>query len=248
MAIIHPDCLSSFLHHVNVDRLFALWDAINPNQSFTSLNDGFGTYTINPNTLETVSTPLKPFSSDDIGQWYTSTTSRSTSTFGYTYPEIDDWNQTPSQLQSNCTAAVNNMYNPGGTFGKRAMTKGRGLLPGQQTIDWSVEISVNKLDLQGERFMIHMFLEDIPQDHQQWPGVSFGTIPIFPPPFTGDGPYPEILMYSEVSLEKGLANAGCDAENIDSVKQYLTSHMKWAIQKVAFHMVPVSREIFLTLM
>src|SRR5450756_1550021 len=89
----------SWLHHANVDRIFALWQAVFPNQYLTPMSEGPGTFALAPGTLDTQYTPLEPFSSNGRGQFYTSASSWKTSTFGYTYPEIQDWNQTPAQLK-----------------------------------------------------------------------------------------------------------------------------------------------------
>jgi len=142
----------SWLHHANVDRLFALWQSIYYNQYLTQMPEGQGTFTIPPGTQDTMNTLLEPFSSNGRGQFYTSSTAWKMNTFGYTYPEIQDWNQTPSQLQSNVIAAVNKMYNPQSTPTKRAAT------PGGLAKEWSVGLSVSKYDLEGERFIIRVFL------------------------------------------------------------------------------------------
>lgn len=61
-------------------------------------------------------TALTPFHSDHTGTLYNSQTARYTSTFGYTYPEIIDWNVTPTQLSSNVRRSLNALLNPTGTI------------------------------------------------------------------------------------------------------------------------------------
>lgn len=56
---------------------------------------------------------LYPFRASDYeDDFWTSASVRSTATFGYTYPEIVDWDVDQQTLQNNVRAAVNNLYNP----------------------------------------------------------------------------------------------------------------------------------------
>jgi tyrosinase len=152
------------------------------------------------------------------------------STFGYTYPEIQDWSQTLPQLKSNVTAAINRMYKPQGTSTKRVAT------PGEQTKEWSINLGVNKYDLQGERFIIRIFLGPVPENPKDWPLSSncVGSFPIFLPPHSSTGPYPTITAYSEIYLTKGLAENGIDGSNVEAVEKWLKSNLCWRVQKV-FH-------------
>ena len=105
-----------WLHHANVDRLFAIWQAIYPNSYTTAEVDIEGTFTNAPGETEDVNTPLTPFHSDTLGTLYTSATVRSTRPFGYTYPEVVDWAVNATQLSSNTRTALNNLYNPSGSI------------------------------------------------------------------------------------------------------------------------------------
>lgn len=87
-----------------------------PDQYLKDSYDNYGTFSITPGTLDTTQTPLAPFTSNQRGQSYTSGSSRKLSTFRYTYPEIQDWNQSPAQLRANVTAQFNALYNPSGAF------------------------------------------------------------------------------------------------------------------------------------
>ena len=110
-----------WLHHANVDRLFAIWQAIYPSSYTTAEVDAEGTFTNAPGETEDVNTPLTPFHSDTLGTLYTSATVRSTRPFGYTYPEVVDWAVNATQLSSNTRAALNNLYNPSGSISTRSL-------------------------------------------------------------------------------------------------------------------------------
>ena len=114
-----------WLHHANVDRLFAIWQAIYPDSYTTAEADGFGTYTIAPGAIEDVNTPLTPFHSDNWGTLYTSATARSTRPFGYTYPEVVDWGINATHLAFNTRAAINKLYNPTGSISTRSLSNTR---------------------------------------------------------------------------------------------------------------------------
>lgn len=197
-----------------------------PNQFLTAMTEAFGTFAIPPGNNDTQWTSLEPFSSDDRGRFYTSASSWKTSTFGYTYPEIQDWNQTSAQLKSNVTAKFNRLYNPQG-HAKRTSVQGA------QTKEWSVALNVSKYDLQGERFIVRVFLGPIPENPEAWALSSgcMGSFPVFPPPHKGTELYPTMATYSEIDLTKGLENNGIDTANVEAVVNWLTSNMNWVVQK-----------------
>lgn len=76
------------------------------------MGDAYGTFVLAAGEVEDVNTPLYPFHrSNQSDDFWTSTTSRSTEAFGYTYPEIQDWGVDQATLQNNVRTAVNNLYN-----------------------------------------------------------------------------------------------------------------------------------------
>ncbi|RJE24069.1 hypothetical protein PHISCL_03605 [Aspergillus sclerotialis] len=84
-----------WLHHCNIDRIFALWQALNPTQWFeTGTVNDFFQHTIgmeDPKGIITPETPLRPFHRDTKGIAWTPTDARSTYDSGYTYPELQTW-------------------------------------------------------------------------------------------------------------------------------------------------------------
>ncbi|CAG8701000.1 15865_t:CDS:2, partial [Dentiscutata erythropus] len=82
-----------FLHHCNVDRFLAIWQAINPNAwivddaeaSFTE-----GTFTEEPLKKLTGKTNLTPFRRTETDFW-TSDEVRNIDQLGYTYPELQEY-------------------------------------------------------------------------------------------------------------------------------------------------------------
>ncbi|KAF8500075.1 hypothetical protein BU17DRAFT_72138 [Hysterangium stoloniferum] len=80
-----------WLHHVNVDRLFAIWQALNPDLYVTPLKNAAGTFTRKPGEIESsyyAESPLTPFRRTPEKFW-DSNGVRDTRVFRYTYPELE---------------------------------------------------------------------------------------------------------------------------------------------------------------
>ncbi|ETS78584.1 hypothetical protein PFICI_10646 [Pestalotiopsis fici W106-1] len=91
-----------WLHHTNVDRLFAIWQALHddPGNTATYVTPrpaAEGNFYTRAGSTESAATPLMPFvefpggSPTSGGTFWTSEGVRSTKTFGYVYPETQDW-------------------------------------------------------------------------------------------------------------------------------------------------------------
>ena len=83
---------------------------------------------------------MTPFHRAD-GEFHTAETARTIKAFGYTYPEIQDWDVEPEELQKRVRQQINDLYNrpgdQGPQHGKRSLSQHqrgqmhekRGLLP-----------------------------------------------------------------------------------------------------------------------
>ncbi|TDZ67999.1 Tyrosinase [Colletotrichum trifolii] len=86
-----------WLHHTNIDRLFAIWQAINdkPGDPLTYVTDkradaNWGNFVVKAGDWETINTPLAPFAragTKERQEFWTSAGVRYTDAFGYAYPE-----------------------------------------------------------------------------------------------------------------------------------------------------------------
>ncbi|WYZ36206.1 hypothetical protein EsH8_XI_000089 [Colletotrichum jinshuiense] len=107
------------LHHTNVDRLIAMWQAIHySNKMQTQTLRSNALFATAANTPITADSPLKPFYRDTSGNFHTGRTASDLKNFGYSYPEIIDWNQSQDALARQVTVSVNRLYGPGGTSTK----------------------------------------------------------------------------------------------------------------------------------
>ncbi|KAH8692093.1 tyrosinase [Talaromyces proteolyticus] len=120
-----------WMHHASIDRIFALWEVLNPDSYVEPMADAYGTFVIPAGGIEDVNTPLYPFHrSDDPNDWWTSVSSRSTRDFGYTYPEIQDWGVDQATLQNNVRTAINNLYNAPARMASTSRKQKRGAFDG----------------------------------------------------------------------------------------------------------------------
>lgn len=112
-----------WLHHCNVDRLFAIWQAIYPNSWIEPEETEMETATIKSGDILTGETQLKPFHKNAAGDFWTSTTSRDVTAFGYTYPEIQGG--TPASTRQ----AVNTLYgsSSAGKIARRSESEGNAM-------------------------------------------------------------------------------------------------------------------------
>ncbi|KAK5684305.1 hypothetical protein LTS10_004172 [Elasticomyces elasticus] len=93
-----------WLHHVMIDRSFALWQAINNDSYVEPMATVDQTFTMANGQVINVDSPLEPFHSNAAGDYWTSTSARSIRKLGYTYRDIGDGSV------STVKAAVNRLY------------------------------------------------------------------------------------------------------------------------------------------
>lgn len=103
-----------WLHHANVDRLFAMWQALYPDSYITSGQSGASTYTAPSGTTVDGNTGLTPFHADNAGNFWTADQVRNITTFKYTYPEFVETDGSPQAMMG----VVNQLYGNGATPAK----------------------------------------------------------------------------------------------------------------------------------
>ena len=114
-------CRLGFDHRRNIDRLFAIWQALHENdtdpQTFvTPRKAGMGDYSVPKYGLEDKDTPLYPFR-PDVNSWYLSTDVKRTEVFNYTYKETEGLKYPTSKKdRERLTADIANQYGPPWSF------------------------------------------------------------------------------------------------------------------------------------
>ena len=89
-----------WLHHCNIDRIFAMWQALGNTSYVEPGVTGVGNFSFPKGGIENVNTPLKPFWDKSGVNFWTSEGVQSTRTFGYDYLETQSWHfKTPAEFQ-----------------------------------------------------------------------------------------------------------------------------------------------------
>ncbi|OAA39531.1 tyrosinase 2 [Beauveria brongniartii RCEF 3172] len=102
------------LHHSNVDRLWAYWQAIYPEAStFNGRYQGLSRFNTLSGTMIGLDSPLQPFRQAANGDWHTSRSVNSIKTFGYTYQGLEEyWNKSETEVQQRVVELINSLYGP----------------------------------------------------------------------------------------------------------------------------------------
>jgi tyrosinase len=106
-----------WLHHCNIDRLFAMYQVVQPTLGNTLVTPGNINRPMaqwNAGEPKNSYTPLKPFTKNTNGDYFTSEDIRNTRVLGYVYPET---NGSPSA--NSVRATVNSLYGPSAPSRKR---------------------------------------------------------------------------------------------------------------------------------
>jgi tyrosinase len=161
---------------------------------------------------------------------YTSDTARALKNWGYTYPEICDWNQTQAQLTATVIAKVNALYNPSGSYSRRKRHP-RDMLSNTQ-YEWFVNIQVAKSDLRNSS-VIFIFLGDPPADTSVWKGTSNLVGSLFVSvPSNYSMRDNKRYTYGEVPLKEALSKVSLPDNSEATVAAYLKENLEWRIQRV----------------
>ena len=99
-----------WLHHCNVDRLFAMWQAVYPNSYGGHQIAPTSTWTVPKGSTQNANSPLTPFHREGGGFW-TTTDVRDWNIFHYTYPEFVNSDGSPSAIKR----LIKSLYSPNAT-------------------------------------------------------------------------------------------------------------------------------------
>ncbi|CAG8909691.1 unnamed protein product [Penicillium egyptiacum] len=163
--------------HINIDRIFALWQALNPDKWFEKAKvNAFFQETIGlPDGADiTPNTELRPFHKDTAGTLMKPKDIRWPYKLGYTYPELQTWNYKPEgytseSFISSLRQTVNDLY---GVSRKQLIDatnniKGVDYLEdGSKSLDYSFSIRYRKYALGGgEPFWIRIYISQDGKTH-----------------------------------------------------------------------------------
>lgn len=150
------------LHHANIDRLFAMWQVLNPNSYVVPTPATANTYNFKTGDPLTSQSNLTPFHNSG-GAFWNSDAARDIATFNYAYPETlggPGVNVTDQVLK-----AVNNLYGDKTTNGTDGNSVKRDVVVNHR--EWIVNLKSDKHALNGS-FFVHIFLGDFGSDSHNW--------------------------------------------------------------------------------
>lgn len=104
-----------FLHHAMVDRVFALWQILNPDSWVLPTPAALASYTTAAGDVQDSRTALTPFYKSFNGSFWNSDDVRDMSVFGYTYDDMTEFPSTSLYIANTTTQAqvavlINNLY------------------------------------------------------------------------------------------------------------------------------------------
>ncbi|KAF2019892.1 tyrosinase [Aaosphaeria arxii CBS 175.79] len=131
------------LHHCNVDRLYALYQALHPNQTFENATIGRnGNFVLENHAWVHGDTELKPFWDTRTSFW-TPNKARHTTALGYAYPETQPWAfESEGEYKVSVEESVERLYG-GSERGRLGVGRGlRGVVvDGEGGFEeWSLEV------------------------------------------------------------------------------------------------------------
>lgn len=232
-----------WLHHANVDRLFALWQAIRPGVQMTTKSPGTPTYAnvvINGLPADTTSTNLYPFKHKSGAYW----TSRdvpdvkSIWKYGYGFDELQCSfaSMTTEALREQVVKQVNTLYGPSTTVVplKRAVASPPSFSGVQNT--FIIRLNIDKSEIPGS-WTSHFFLGPPPSSNVLDFAVAknrigtisqFGTphVAMMSRPFTAELTVTEAMISAGIgrdfSVDKitGLLNGTDNSLNVNMKKKF----------------------------
>lgn len=243
-----------WLHHTNIDRLLAMWQAINPQSYILPTVNAFGSYAEPRGFVDDGDSNLFPFHSDNGTGFWTSNKVRSTQTFGYAYRDVIDWNTTQRTLSSNVRAVVNRLYSPNRiNDNNRQRTRvswcntdlaelQAGRVEGASSVQnneserqWTITVQVQRFAHRSP-FVIDFFVGPPPASSLAWPTASnlVGSYAQFVAANSDSmhlGGFPSGLSLGEVSLTLYLTASAqkgtLNSLEPDSVIPFLIDSLHW---------------------
>ncbi|KAJ4297390.1 hypothetical protein N0V88_004310 [Collariella sp. IMI 366227] len=100
-----------WLHHFNVDRLWAIWQDLNPTSFMSPRPAPYSTFSATGGESQTQNTPLAPFWDKSGSKFWNSAQVKDTIPFGYAYPETQRWRfQDQAAYRADVRRAVTALY------------------------------------------------------------------------------------------------------------------------------------------
>lgn len=235
-----------WLHHVQVDRLIAMYQATHPGQVVTPQAATRVFHELRTGQIDNIDTPLWPFRKSN-GQYFTSrdvSTASSIYTYGYSYPEIPlSYRGRPaSELRSFVIGRVNALYSPAAvrTNTKRALQTKRAV----KRREWLCHFVFSPAEV-GSVAELDIYLSSNSANSS---ASATGDYYVGAGSALGKSKYEESdkgkLITAVVPLTVALEDGGRDTSDIAGCVEHLNSNLKWKMKKVSFSPTRTLRAAF----
>lgn len=105
------------------DRLFTMWQILNPTAWIEPMTAGETTFTSLKGTMQSSTTPLTPFYRSEDGKFWTSDSARTTDAFGYTYADTISQPGNGEAVRQTLVKKINSLYSASSPMGMQAKAK-----------------------------------------------------------------------------------------------------------------------------
>ncbi|KZT33401.1 Di-copper centre-containing protein [Sistotremastrum suecicum HHB10207 ss-3] len=150
-----------WLHHNNIDRLFAIWQTLNPTAWFSDsseqLEDPEGNWSTAPHTIPTPKSALAPFH-DGQGSYFDSDKVRDWLKYGYSYPELQPWRFYVNGVFDEQEYRKHVLEEVKILYGGHIVETFTSAFGGEKHEDYIVNVEYPRFALNGEPFVIHIFI------------------------------------------------------------------------------------------
>jgi tyrosinase len=206
------------LHHANVDRALAFWQAINPQSAVTFSYQTRGLFGTPAGTTVTERSPVAPFDGPD-GRPLTSADVADIRRWGYTYEPLRPWEQSQAQMRTEVTRTINRLYGPQQVSGriaavKRGDPRKRRERPVEREFFAKVSVERSDLDLPAA---VELYVK---KHHA-------GTFALLGMPTEG-------MSYDEIPLHQVLQQVAANMTLPADIAGFLQANMEVNIRKVSF--------------
>ncbi|TFK69976.1 Di-copper centre-containing protein [Pluteus cervinus] len=238
-----------WLHHANVDRLLAVWQALNANEWVVPGDSDEGTRTIPLGTTVTTDTNLTPFRVATGSDFWTSTQTRDfVKEFNYTYPESKSGTATADDI----FVAVNELYNQNFKTelpqpAPEGFSAPLGLHLDKHYLDWAVKITL-KLHEFPKSGYVHVFLAKTVPESGGWllAPERVGDIGIFRNTSNlcencNQHEEAGATISGIVLLTRALLERNLDINTPETVVEYLKENLAWRLALTDGTELPLAR-------
>ncbi|PHH80405.1 hypothetical protein CDD82_1771 [Ophiocordyceps australis] len=204
------------LHHANVDRLWAYWQAIHPDQSvFSQTYEGMSRFSTPDGTPISADSPLEPFFQTN-GAMHTSNSAARLRDFGYSYQGLEYWQKSPDQMRTDATNMIRSLYGP------PASSQAFGRFDSQQPTAYYVNVALDVSQVERP-CTVNIFVND----------TNAGNMVVMQQPAMG-------TKKGTIPLEHIMETSGFAQQSPDRTVDWLKSAVKVAITKGDGTQIPVS--------